>query len=93
MTYIHTSARDGSTVFNSYKLIEDYSRDVITKDEVIAVLKQVPKKQLSALYYELLEAVGFAPCLAYITPEQNKLLEVLIDENHYPDSYWDEYDP
>lgn len=93
MTYIHISARDGSTVFDSHQLIEDYYADALTTDEVIAVLKNVPKDQLSALYYEMLEAVGLAPCVEYITPQQNKLLEVLMDESVYPDSYWDEHNP
>ena len=94
MTYFHISARDGTTVFDSHQLIEDYYADVLTTDEVVQVLKDVPKKELSALYYELLEAVGLAPCVETITPQQNKLLEnVLMDESIYPDSYWDEYDP
>ena len=75
------------------KLIDDYWTDTITSDDVIATLKNTPKKEVSALYYELLDLVGFAPCVEYITPEQLKLLNLLVDESIYPDSYWDEFDP
>ena len=75
------------------KLIDDYWTDTITSDDVIATLKNTPKKEVSALYYELLDLYGIAPCVEYITAEQLKLLTLLMDESIYPDSYWDEFDP
>jgi hypothetical protein len=75
------------------KLIDDYASDVLSDTDVITVLKKAPKEELSDLYYELLQAVGFAPCVEYITSEQKKLLDLMCDESVFPDEYWDEFNP